>query len=490
MAHVSKILRLSSRVCALTCVLSLVGGLAASAEIVDTSLLPSVVEGLDAVPGDGQVTLTWDAATDDTGVEGYYVYSGLQPIAEKGGSYTFPSIDAENTTTYTVDNLTNGVTYYFAVTAYDDEGNESEFYSKEVEATPESSEIADYTAPTVKSASAVTNSLVEVAFSEMVELPSDPSSAFALIAADGTPLEIISAYLSDDEATVFLVTDLQEAGSEYELTAGISISDAAGNPIESGTSDTAYFTGSGVVKEETTPVDVEKTSDAFMIADVDATDVNELELTFTQEVASADADAFTIQLEDDASEEIEVLAVSIDKDDATKVTLVTEEMDAGYDYVLTLDDTVFNEDGESLSEENMSVDFTSKTLDLADLIAPEDVTNFLSKVSGDTSILLTWTSSVDTAGDLAEYWLYQSMDGGMTFEDAIKVARSASEYEVEDLTAGETYTFKVTAVDENGNESEGVLTTVALPKTGPGLLLMGALSLLGAGAASRRKKQL
>ena len=227
-----------------------------------------------------------------------------------------------------------------------------------------------------------------------------------------------------------------------------------------------------------------------MVEDIDATDVNEIEITFTEDLASADADAFTIQLEDDATEEIEVLAVSIDADDASKITLVTEEMEAGYDYVLTMDETVFNKDGESLSDENVSVDFTSKTLDLADLIAPEDITAFLSKVSGDTSILLTWTESVDTAGDLAEYWLYQSLDGGVSFGDALKVARSAEEYEIEDLTPGETYTFKVTAVDENGNESEGVLTTVALPETGPGLMLMGALSLLGAGAVSRRKKQL
>lgn len=485
MAHVSKILRLSSALV----ILSLVGSMAASAEFVDTSKLPSVVEGLDVVPGDGQVTLTWDAATDDTGVEGYYVYSGLQSVAEKGGSYTFPSIDAENTTTYTVDNLTNGVTYYFAVSAYDDEGNESEFYSKEVEATPESSEIADYTAPTVKSASAVTNSLVEVTFSEAVELPSDPSSAFALTATDGTALEVISAYAADDAATVFLVTDIQEAGTEYELTAGISISDTSGNPIESGTSDTAYFTGSGTEKTETPVEDVEKTSDDFMVDEIEATDVNELEITFTQELASADADAFTIQEEDDATAEIEVLAVSIDEDDATKITLVTEEMEAGYDYVLTMDDTVFNEDGESLSEENMSVDFTAKTIDIADLIAPEDITDFLAEVSGDTSIMLSWTESLDTAGDLAEYWLYQSMDGGVSFEDAIKVAAGSDEYEVDDLTAGETYTFKVTAVDENGNESEGVLTTIELPATGPELIVLGFLSLLGAGAASRRKKQ-
>lgn len=487
MAHVSKVLRLS----AMLALSSLMGGVLASAEIVDTSELPSVVEGLAVVPGDGEVTLTWDAATDDTGVEGYYVYVGLLSVDDEG-SYTFPSSDAGNSTTYTVENLSNGVTYYFAVTAYDADGNESEFYSNEVEATPESSEIADYTSPTVKSATALTSSLVEVEFSEAVELPSDPTSAFALTATDGTALQVIDAYLSDDPTTVFIVTDVQDPDSEYELTAGIGITDTSGNPIESGTSDTAFFTGSGVEEDTEEPVleDTDNANDAFMVEEIEATEVNELELTFSQDVASAEADSFKIQLEDDASEEIEVLAVSIDDDDATKVTLVTEEMEAGFDYVLTMDELVFNSDGEALTEENMSVDFTSLTLDLADLIAPEDITDLLSEVSGDTTVLLSWTASADTAGDLAEYWLRQSMDGGVTFDDALTIASTAVEYEVDDLTAGETYTFKVTAVDESGNESEGVLTTVTLPESGPELLVLGALSLLGAAFNRKKKNQL
>ncbi len=485
MANVSKIVRLGASLA----LLSLVGSMAASAEIVDTSELPSMVEGLEAVPGDSQVELTWDAATDNGGVEGYYVYVGLSSVATEGGNYTFPSSDAGNTTTYTVDNLSNGVTYYFAVTAYDEDGNESEFYSDEAEATPEDSEIADYTAPTVKSAAAVTNALVEVTFSEAVELPEDASSAFALTADDGTALQVMDAYVSDDAATVFIVTDLQEAGTEYELTAGIGIEDLAGNPVESGTSDTAFFTGSGVEKEEPTTDELDKANDDFMVDDVEATEVNELELTFTQEVQTADADAFRIQEENDATQEIDVLAVSIDEDDATKVTLVTEEMEPGMDYVLTLDDTVFNTDGDSVAEDNMEVDFTSMTLDLSDLVAPEDITKFLAEALDEDSVKLTWVESVDTAGDLAEYLLYQSMDGGVTFDDAIEIVSSAEEYEVNGLTAGETYTFKVTAVDESGNESEGVMSTVTLPESGPGLLALGGLSLLGAGAWTRKKKR-
>jgi hypothetical protein len=78
--------------------------------------------------------LSWDApATNSNGTQltdlaGYNVYYGTA-----SGNYS-QSIDAGNTTTYTVANLAGGLTYYFAVTAYDNSGNESEF-SNEVSNT-------------------------------------------------------------------------------------------------------------------------------------------------------------------------------------------------------------------------------------------------------------------------------------------------------------------------------------------------------------------
>ncbi len=74
-----------------------------------------------------QVTLAWDASTS-TGVTGYRLHVGTAP-----GSYA-QSFDAGNTTSYTVTNLTAGVTYYFVATAYDSAGNTSG-YSNEVSTT-------------------------------------------------------------------------------------------------------------------------------------------------------------------------------------------------------------------------------------------------------------------------------------------------------------------------------------------------------------------
>ena len=81
------------------------------------------------------------------------------------------------------------------------------------------------------------------------------------------------------------------------------------------------------------------------------------------------------------------------------------------------------------------------------------------------------------------------MAEGGEFGSSVQVAMDVLEYESTGLTPGETYTFKVSARDENGNESEGMLTTVTLPETGPGMIAMIGLSLAGAGVATRRKKR-
>jgi|GEM_PF-5829091 len=72
-------------------------------------------------------TLSWNAPTTNadgtllTDLEGYRVYYGTS-------SHNYSQdIDVGNVTTYTITNLVSGVTYYFAVTAYDTSGNESNF---------------------------------------------------------------------------------------------------------------------------------------------------------------------------------------------------------------------------------------------------------------------------------------------------------------------------------------------------------------------------
>jgi len=83
--------------------------------------------------GTSSVTLQWDAPTTNedgtplTDLGGYKLYWGHET-----GVYT-KSMDVGDVTTYTVSGLPDGL-YYFAVTAYDTYGNESDF-SNEVSTT-------------------------------------------------------------------------------------------------------------------------------------------------------------------------------------------------------------------------------------------------------------------------------------------------------------------------------------------------------------------
>jgi hypothetical protein len=70
------------------------------------------------------VDLAWDPNTEPD-LAGYQVYYGTE-----SGEYIY-FIDVGNTTTYRLDGLLDGVTYYIAVTAYDIAENESD-YSNEV----------------------------------------------------------------------------------------------------------------------------------------------------------------------------------------------------------------------------------------------------------------------------------------------------------------------------------------------------------------------
>lgn len=72
----------------------------------------------------GAATLSWTPNTE-TNLAGYNVYMGTQP-----GTYAAP-VSVGNSTTYTVNNLRGGTTYYFTVTAINEAGVES-LHSTEV----------------------------------------------------------------------------------------------------------------------------------------------------------------------------------------------------------------------------------------------------------------------------------------------------------------------------------------------------------------------
>ncbi len=105
-----------------------VGGLLAEPE----SEKPADVKNVEAQFDDKRVTLTWDPVQPTKNqIQNYRVFYGLSPnqLTEAVDTFT-------NSPTWYIPNLTNGVTYYFAVVAVDDKGNISERFSNMVQAIP------------------------------------------------------------------------------------------------------------------------------------------------------------------------------------------------------------------------------------------------------------------------------------------------------------------------------------------------------------------
>ena len=65
----------------------------------------------------GEVNLEWDANTGEPNLNGYRIYYG-----EASGKYT-SNVDVSNQTSYRIDNLQDGKTYYFVIIAYGYDSN-------------------------------------------------------------------------------------------------------------------------------------------------------------------------------------------------------------------------------------------------------------------------------------------------------------------------------------------------------------------------------
>ena len=219
------------------------------------------VEGLKATALNASVKLDWDPlAYSDGTLKGYVVWYDTVAAADNGDSYAnrLPATgDLGNVNTYTVPGLENGKQYYFAVTAVDTNGVESQNWSipANVSATPSADAATpeDKEPPQVTKATAVNKEEVKVEFSEEVVLPVEhPENAFVVQNTDSFEDLVVKGAVMDalDTAkkTVIVTTDPQEKSANYKLTVGIDVEDKSGNPIRSDTSATAPFTGSDVEK--------------------------------------------------------------------------------------------------------------------------------------------------------------------------------------------------------------------------------------------------
>lgn len=97
------------------------------------SVAPSPAPGSAPSPAESTATLQWSAAGDPR-VVAYRVYSGTAPRSYQQARGS--GVEVGTSSTYVFGGLQRGQTYYFAVTAYDAAGNESDFSAEASKTLP------------------------------------------------------------------------------------------------------------------------------------------------------------------------------------------------------------------------------------------------------------------------------------------------------------------------------------------------------------------
>lgn len=480
--------KITSFVATLALTMVVTAGTAFAADTVN----PSDVENLKGTALNASASLTWDAATDDTGVAGYQVHYGLSSVSQPGQKYDNVK-DVKNVTSFTVTDLLNSKPYYFSVVAYDAAGNESGKWAKELTLTPSSAAGSDTEAPTVSKAEALNMEEVKITFSEAVVLPEeDPEEAFT-IEDDETfvLLAVLDAEVDKEDdtgKTVILTTKKQTTGAKYTVTVGIDVEDKAGNTIVSGTSDSGAFVGS----------DKEKQSDTEgpQMVSVSVTDATHIVVNFNEPVVLGidPAKNFNVSEKSDATKTISVSEVALGKNtagvDKAAVMLKVAALADGVDYVVTAVD-LKDEAGNTVAASKSSMEFKKGTAPSTgeDTTPPKDVDNFVAKAvmkAQKYMVSLSWDNKDNS--DTKTQTVYLSKDKGVSYGKKVDLDSLAEKYEAGEYEPGE-YWFKLTQRDVAGNESEGKVAKLTLSETGPGLVGL-AIASLGLGRRFGRKKRM
>ncbi|MBN2356509.1 Ig-like domain-containing protein, partial [candidate division KSB1 bacterium] len=157
-------------------------------------LLPSLIFAAD-------VTLQWNANTD-ADLAGYRIHYG-----RASGQYQ-STVDVGNVLSHTVTGLQENTEYFFALSAYDQLGNESGL-SAEISGVP-----GDNNPPKLLSVQPVDTQELSVGFNEILNKESAETAANYLI---DQGVNVKSAKLQGDRKTVLLTTSVHQPGQTYTL---------------------------------------------------------------------------------------------------------------------------------------------------------------------------------------------------------------------------------------------------------------------------------
>jgi len=215
-----------------------------------------MVEGISVTAGNGSAILIWDAKYNAEGEEAkrYLVQYGIKSVQNsEAEKYDLSEETTDNIPSVKIDDLNNGTKYYFSIIAMYESGKITT-PSTEVTITPIGNlgeNMSD--TPVVLSAEMINISSVRVLFSEDVIIPEgNPQGSFDIREENTDTIQnIVSAEHETNSETnevrhssVLLgMENFLDIETQYRVTVSANVTDAQGNPIESGSTDSAVFTG-------------------------------------------------------------------------------------------------------------------------------------------------------------------------------------------------------------------------------------------------------
>lgn len=508
---------------------------------------PTNVTGVSAsAAGTSSINISWNSAQNSEGglVDHYRIYYGVRSV--QGGEafeYDTEINTPNNNTAFLLTGLSPSTTYYFSVTAIDSGNVESEEYSIETNATTQAEQGGDSIPPIVMSVVALDKTHVTIKFSEKIKLPELlPEAAFSINEqiSPSNLLDVSKAeiYTQDPSGRIVLLeTSEQIKNMNYVVTASVAITDLAGNPIVSGSTDSGLFAGSDK-EPEPLPAPEEEEEEIMDTEEEESTEQPTESTGFSNPETVLCGE---INTDTPGSDTESVLGCFETKFQTCAPAAIIETTGTGvnqvsYQYEITatapgacrivskylkhlnpewtgkemtceynnqktfaeskrevLDSFALPEKLGNCSGELYSLLLASATSEVVvDTTPPENITNLIltfKQQLDNFMVVMNWTASINSAKDLIDQVLYQSADRGVTYNAGESLGANTISKQVNNLQAGKEYTFKITTKDAAGNESVGVVKSIRLPQTGvgAGFLLFG--SLLGARAALRRKKQ-
>jgi hypothetical protein len=208
--------------------------------------LPAVPTGLTATPGNGQVTLRWNASS---GASSYKLYRGTT----SGGEVLYQS--GLTGTVFTDTGVTNGTTYYYQMSAVNSFGESG--LSSEVAATPDRPPVVSATQINDASAQRSQVTSLSVTFGGQVSFATTPGAAFTLIRdSDSAAVSFTASATIVGGVTVVTLNNFTGTATQfgsladgrYTLTALASQISANGQPLDGngdGTPGDNYTFGDG-----------------------------------------------------------------------------------------------------------------------------------------------------------------------------------------------------------------------------------------------------